>query len=96
MDNLPKIISGFYSAALLNLSVILDGTGIKIINVAYDLKDYKNEQIKKSFKTVTNLPQFKSIEQLNYNVLFNKNYSSFVVKNITKRNFLFFCYFVVS
>ena len=65
MDNLPKIISGFYSAALLNLSVILDGTGIKIINVAYDLKDYKkNEQIKKSFKTVTNLPQFKSIEQL--------------------------------
>ena len=64
MDNLPKIISGFYSAALLNLSVILDGTGIKITNVAYDLKDYKNEQIKKSFKTVTNLPQFKSIEQL--------------------------------
>ena len=64
MDNFPKIISGFYSAALLNLSIILDGTGVELINIAYDLKDYKNEPIKSSFKIVTNLPQFKSIRQL--------------------------------
>ncbi len=64
MDDFPKIISGFYSAALFNLSIILDGTGVKIINVAYDLKDYKNDQIKSSFNIVTNLPQFESIEHL--------------------------------
>ena len=47
---------------LLNLSIILDGTGVELINIAYDLKDYKNEPIKSSFKIVTNLPQFKSID----------------------------------
>jgi hypothetical protein len=64
MDDFPKIISGFYSGALLNLSVILDGTGVELINIAYDLKNYQNKAIKNSFKIITNLTQFKNIKQL--------------------------------
>ena len=64
LDRMPKIIAGFYSSALLNLSIILNGTGVKLINIAYDLKDYQDKSIKSSFKIITNLPQFKSINQI--------------------------------
>ena len=64
METFPKIIAGFYSSALLNLSIILGSRAIDIINIAYDTTEYKDELIKGSFETVTKLPQFKSIEQL--------------------------------
>ncbi len=64
LDRMPKIIAGFYSSALLNLSIILKDWEIEIFNIAYDLKDYKSEQIKESFNVITNLPQFKSIKHL--------------------------------
>ena len=61
---LPEKIVGFYSMALLNLSIILESTGVEIMNIAYDTSDYKNEKIKKSFKIITKLTQFKNIKQI--------------------------------
>ena len=61
---LPEKIVGFYSMALLNLSIILESTGVEIMNIAYDTSDYKNEDIKKSFKIITKLTQFKNIQQI--------------------------------
>jgi len=64
LDMLPEKIVGFYSMALLNLSIILESTGVEIMNIAYDTSDYKNEDIKKSFKIITKLTQFKNIQQI--------------------------------
>lgn len=64
LDMLPEKIVGFYSMALLNLSIILESTGVEIMNIAYDTSYYKNEEIKKSFKIITKLTQFKNIKQI--------------------------------
>ena len=61
---LPEKIVGFYSLALLNLSIILESTAVEIMNIAYDTSNYKNKEIKKSFKIITKLTQFKNIKQI--------------------------------
>jgi hypothetical protein len=50
--------------SLFNLSIILPDQKINLINISYDKKNYTNPGIKKSFEVVSNLQQFKNIQQL--------------------------------
>jgi hypothetical protein len=64
LNEIPDKIAGFYSMSLFNLSIILPDQKINLINISYDKKNYTNPGIKKSFEVVSNLQQFKNIQQL--------------------------------
>ena len=63
-NEIPDKIAGFYSMSLFNLSIILPDQKINLINISYDKKNYTNPGIKKSFEVLSNLQQFKNIQQL--------------------------------
>jgi len=64
LNEIPYKIAGFYSMSLFNLSIILAEQKINLINISYDKNHYRNSEIKKSFEIVTNLQQFKNIQQI--------------------------------
>jgi hypothetical protein len=60
---LPERIAGFYSMALVNFSIIFKN--IKIINLSFDIDDYKSDFHKKNFQEFKKILHLTNIENIN-------------------------------
>ena len=59
LNEIPSKFIGFYTMALINLKIVLKNSQIEVLNMNYDFKNLKNENLKDLYriyqKTLQNL-----------------------------------------